>query len=119
MYRFALFLILSVLVAACATPKKIFKTPDGYTEPVLLEEVTVPYPEGAKEQRIGGTVVLKVTLDAAGVVKKAEVVESPGWGMDQAALTAIRQFRFQPAKDPSGNDCPFVFVYRYTFVFNE
>jgi TonB family protein len=116
-----------VLFVSCATTPPIPDEPtlppeDGYAttaavEPVVISEVKVPYPKAAREQGIGGTVRVKVYLNERGVVSRAEVIESFGYGLDEAALDAIRKFRFRPAQDKDGNPIPFLFVYRYTFVY--
>lgn len=65
--------------------------------PVLLKRVHPVYPELARQAELEGVVVLKVGIDEFGTVKEALVLESVG-GLDEAALDAIFQWQFQPAR---------------------
>lgn len=67
------------------------------TQPELLSEVKAPYPEEAKRASIEGTVVLKILVDLNGQVVEARLLKGLGFGLDEAALRAIRQFKFRPA----------------------
>jgi iron complex outermembrane receptor protein len=55
------------------------------------------YPPSALATREHSNVVLAVTVDADGHVSKAEVLESGGADLDEAAIVAIRQWTFVPA----------------------
>jgi protein TonB len=64
--------------------------------PVVLSEVKPIYPPQAREARQEGSVVVDALIDAKGLVRQVQVVE----GADvfrEAALAALRQFRFKPA----------------------
>lgn len=69
--------------------------------PVALNaEPPVTYPEALLEQRIGGTVVLRLFVDDAGSVlaDSVRVQESSGYpALDSAALAAAALLRFAPA----------------------
>src|SRR5690606_24380116 len=66
--------------------------------PKLIREVQAEYPEAAIEARVEGRVVLQLELDALGAVKSVEVLEGPGYGLNEAAAEAARQFEFEPAE---------------------
>ena len=68
------------------------------TPPKIIKQVPAQYPVEALKARQEATVVLLVTVAASGLVEKASVIESAGNGFDAAALTAIKQWRFQPAR---------------------
>lgn len=56
------------------------------------------YPPEAVQQRLEGRVILSVTIAASGAVTKVAVAESCGHQvLDQAALDAVRRWRFSPA----------------------
>ncbi len=58
------------------------------------------YPPEAYSQRIGGRVLIRVDLDSAGRVAVASVYRSCGVAsLDQAALDAVRNWRFVAASD--------------------
>ncbi|HYC35452.1 MAG TPA: TonB family protein [Usitatibacter sp.] len=60
------------------------------------------YPIFAKRAREQGTVMLRVQVDAAGKVESIEVHRSSGSDrLDDAALAAVRRWRFVPARQGS------------------
>jgi iron complex outermembrane receptor protein len=62
--------------------------------PKVIDSPTAVYPAGATEK---ASVVTLVTVDAAGQVTAAEVVESGGPAFDAASLEAVKRWRFSPA----------------------
>jgi TonB family protein len=83
--------------------------------PKLIHFVEAPYPEAERSQNKSAAVVLRLTIDATGAVKDAQVVESAGASFDSAAAAAARQFVFEPAEidhQPS----PIRILYRYEFT---
>jgi protein TonB len=101
-------------VRAYAAPK--YLPPGGAdTEPEVLGEVKISYPEEAKKNEIEGTVRLKVSVDAQGVVQEVVVVSGPGYGLNEAARDAVRRFKFKPATK-KGEAVGAVLVYNYTFL---
>jgi len=96
-----------------AAPKYV--PPGGAdTDPVLDKEIKIPYPEEAKKSGIEGTVRLKITVDLSGAVTDATVISGPGYGLNEAALDAVRRFRFRPAMK-NGEAVGTTLVYNYTF----
>jgi TonB family protein len=83
--------------------------------PALVDFVQAPYPAEAEEQRIEGTVLLLIELDETGAVTGVEVLEGAGYGFDEAAVEAARQFRFSPAVDETG-PVPVAIEFEYGFV---
>jgi TonB family protein len=65
--------------------------------PVIINRVEPIYPALAKESRISGIVILEVVIDHTGVVKDARVLKPLPFGLDQAALDAVKQWTFRPA----------------------
>jgi TonB family protein len=63
---------------------------------VLKSRVDPIYPLEAKANRIQGTVVLRIRVDKEGRVEKAEVMTGDPL-LSQAALDAVRQWRYKPA----------------------
>lgn len=97
-----------------AAPK--YAPPGGAdTEPVMLGEVKIPYPDEAKKNEIEGSVRLKVTLDPVGQVTGVAVISGPGYGLNEAAREALKKFRFKPATK-GGESVGYTFVYTYTFL---
>lgn len=65
--------------------------------PRLRSEVRVAYPAEAKARKIEGPVVLEILIDEKGVVREVRLLEGPGAGLNEAAVEAVRGFRFDPA----------------------
>jgi TonB family protein len=65
--------------------------------PVVINRVEPIYPALAKESRISGVVILEVVIDHTGVVRDARVLKPLPFGLDQAALDAVKQWTFRPA----------------------
>ena len=68
----------------------------GVTPPKPVDRKEPAYPPEAKEKGIQGEVVVKAQVSETGVVTSAEVISGPEL-LRQAALDAIRQWRFEPA----------------------
>jgi periplasmic protein TonB len=85
------------------------------TEPAVLGEVKIPYPEEARKNEVEGSVRLKVTLDPQGAVQEVTVVSGPGYGLNDAAREALKRFRFKPATK-GGEAVGYTFIYTYTFL---
>jgi TonB family protein len=88
---------------------------EAQIEPAAILEARPVYPEDAKRNEVTGTVRLKVWLDKRGVIQGIRVIQSLGFGLDEAAVEALKQFRFRPAIDAEGDPVPFVFVYSFAF----
>jgi TonB family protein len=98
-------IIMLVLLTSCARHKKVTSTivqqpiPDEYA--VVLSKVTPQYTEAAKKAGIQGNVLLEVEIlkdgNVGSVVVKQSLDKSPG-GLDEAAVAAVKQWKFTPAK---------------------
>lgn len=73
-------------------------SPAEVTPPEVLSRTDAAYPSRALEERREGTVVLLVTVGREGEVQEASVLESLGDELDQAAVVAVRSWRFAPAR---------------------
>jgi TonB family protein len=96
---------------------------EGEPQPVVvpprLEEfVEATYPPEAQEAELEATVELQITIAVDGSVTDASVVEPQGHGFDEAALEAVRRFRFSPAT-VDGTPTPVRIRYRYEFTLDE
>lgn len=83
--------------------------------PELLSEVKATYPEEARKLGMEGDVLLKLTIDHTGKVVSAKVVKRAGYGFDEAALAAVKRFRFKPGLD-GGEPITTEINYTYTFL---
>ena len=84
--------------------------------PELIQFVEARYPEAAMAEKREGDVVLLVDIGADGSVTNAAVVSAAGHGFDEAAVDAVRQFRFSPAElDGAPAAVQIEYVYRFVF----
>lgn len=70
----------------------------GITPPAIRHEVQPDYTEEARRRRIEGEVVLEVIVLADGSIGDIQVVRSLGYGLDEAAVRAMREWQFVPAR---------------------
>jgi TonB family protein len=80
--------------AAPATEKE--KKTSAFPRQVVHRAPTV-YPEQAKKDGLEGDVVLQVTIEKSGEVSAAQPVSGPE-ALREAAVTALRQWRYVPAE---------------------
>jgi periplasmic protein TonB len=66
--------------------------------PVELHRVAPRYSKLAIAARIAGAVVVQATIDREGAVTHVRVLRSLGFGLDEAAVEAVRQWKFKPAE---------------------
>ena len=85
------------------------------SQPTVIGDVQIPYPEDARSRGIEGTVVLSVLVDETGKVRAVKVISGPGAGLDQAAAKAVERIRFRPATR-KGQPVAAQITYRYTFL---
>lgn len=83
--------------------------------PRVLREKRIPYPTSARRAGIEGVVELKLVINQRGRVESAELVRGPGYGLNEAALEAIKEFIFSPAKIGE-NTVAVRILYKYRFV---
>jgi TonB family protein len=86
--------------------------PSALTPPKVAKFVDAKRPEGTPPE--GATVDLELTIAADGKLTDAKVVGSAGAALDAAALEAVRQFTFEPARK-GDRAIPARIRYRYTF----
>jgi len=76
----------------------IYHPGNGVTVPKLIREVKPAYTSDAMRAKIQGTVLLECVVRPDGGVTDIQVLRSldPTFGLDQEAIKAARQWRFQP-----------------------
>jgi TonB family protein len=83
--------------------------------PQVLKEAIAKYPKAAKMAGIEGVVEMQVTINTQGLVESAELIRGPGYGLNEAALEAMKNFIFSPALR-SGEKVSAKILYRYRFI---
>jgi protein TonB len=71
--------------------------PDTDVEAVFTPKPA--YPPLARQQRVGGVVILRALIDDNGSVEQVQVLRGikPDLGLDAAASSSVRNWRFRPA----------------------
>ncbi len=83
--------------ATAAARKKIASTP------VLARRTTPKYPSKARREGVQGTTRIEATVTSAGKVRSPRIIASSGnRSLDSSALSAVKKWRFQPAKNSLG-----------------
>jgi len=77
-------------------------TASGITAPQPIIKVNPKYPEEAKKAKVQGAVVLELEVDEEGKPRDIKVLETPDPGLAEAAIGAVRQWKFKPAQNSAG-----------------
>ncbi|HTQ46699.1 MAG TPA: TonB family protein, partial [Polyangiaceae bacterium] len=120
--RFLLFLTTAVALAGSISPATARAQAPQPAQPVVTMPVVkrnegAVYPKAALDAGIHETVEvpLVLTIDATGVVTRAEVEKPIGHGFDEAAVAAAQRLIFEPAtRDGKPVPARIRFVYRFT-----
>ena len=79
------------------TPEPPRRLSSGITAPVKTVNVAPRYPEAARIAKVEGMVIIEAVIDASGIVTSARVLRGHPL-LDQAAVDAVSQWRFTPAR---------------------
>ncbi len=75
-----------------------YRPGSGIEPPRLLREVKADYTDEARRRGLQGDVVLEIVVRRDGSVGDVTVLRGLGGGLDQRAVGAVRQWRFDPAR---------------------
>lgn len=75
----------------------VYKVGGGISAPTAISAPDPGYTEEARKAKKQGTCVLWLIVDSAGHPRDIKVVRGLGLGLDEKALEAVRNWRFQPA----------------------
>ncbi|MCY3934174.1 MAG: energy transducer TonB [Acidobacteria bacterium] len=79
-------------------PIHIGEAEGDFTRPVRTYTVEPAYTNNARKARIEGKVTLRLTIDEQGEVREdVEVLKGLEMGLTEAAVVALKQWRFEPA----------------------
>ena len=87
---------------------------DFLQPPNPVREVRPVYPKKCKEKNIEGAVILQVGIDAEGNVINVELLKGAHKNLDQAAVEALRLWKYQPVKK-DGEPVPVTFTVTVDF----
>src|SRR5215471_3296319 len=104
--RSALFLLLflpsvslsqQTLPTTTAAGDPILKVGSGVSTPHVVSKVDPQYSEEGRNAAIQGTVVMQAIIHKDGSVQIVRVARGIGFGLDEAAVQALSQWKFSPA----------------------
>jgi protein TonB len=75
-----------------------YRPGSGVEPPRLLREVKAQYTDDARKRGITGGVLLEVVIKSDGSVGDVKVLRGLGYGLDERAMSAVRNWRFAPAR---------------------
>jgi len=94
---------------------EMVKTDTNFLQPPTpVREVRPVYPTKCKEKNIEGAVILHVEIDEEGNVINIELLKSAHKNLNQAAVEALRQWKYQPVKK-DGESVPVTFTVTVDF----
>jgi TonB family protein len=83
--------------ATPAAPPRVVALESVDRRPRVVKMVPPVYPRDALRARLRGLVVLRVLVSETGVPLEIQVVQPARGGLTEAAVEAVRQWRFEPA----------------------
>ncbi len=78
-------------------PEGVYQIGGSVSAPKVLAKVEPDYAEEARIAKYEGTLVMQVEIGTDGRAHNATVLQSLGLGLDDRALDAVSQWKFQPA----------------------
>jgi periplasmic protein TonB len=75
-----------------------YRPGSGIAPPSIVREVKPVYTEEGRRRGLQGDVVMEVVVRADGTIGNVRVLQGLGSGLDQRAIDAVRQWRFNPAR---------------------
>ena len=85
--------------APAGDPSMPHRVGGSVTAPVLLHSVEPRMSDEARAKGRGGNVLIHMQVDTQGNPTNVTVLRGAGMGLDENALAAVRQYKFQPAMD--------------------
>lgn len=112
-FSFLLMLLISALCSgqsaksasqdASPSDEPVYDLAVGITSPRVVKQVNPQYSESSRGVRVNGSVMIGVVVTSKGLPKDPHVIKGIDNEVDDAALQALKQWRFAPARK---NDKP-------------
>ena len=81
--------------------QKVYRVGNGVKAPKLIEKVEPEHTEEARDAGLEGTVILSVIVGPNDRAHSIKIERSLGMGLDEQAIDAVKQWRFEPAMKDS------------------
>ncbi len=75
----------------------IYRRGEGVSDPRVISQVDPEFTEKARKANYQGLCVLSIVIEPDGTPSNIRVVSKLGMGLDEKAIEAVKQWRFQPA----------------------
>ena len=109
MIKEAVLLISAIMAVALTVPRlargqanepdePVFDLGAGITPPKVVHQVNPKADSGGKGFRISGTVLIGLIVNSRGIPVNVHVVKSIDKEIDQTAVEAVQEWRFDPAR---------------------
>lgn len=95
--RNAALALLSIVIAVAANADAPLRVGGDVKAPILVERVDPAYSAEARAHRISGIVIVEALIDRSGNVAEVNVLKPLPFGLDRAAVDAVKQWKFKPA----------------------
>jgi TonB family protein len=89
------------------------------TPPRIISKVSPIFPEEARKARIDGVVILECAIGADGSVGKIKAVRSEPMGLTEAAMKAVSQWQYEPARNAKGKPVAVISTVTISFMFDR
>lgn len=105
-----------VVEAAAVGQPAVARLDAGVTAPELVHKVAPLYPLEAKQAGVSGVVVVETQIGLDGRVEAVRVARGADARLDDAAVAAVRQWRYRPARGAGGNPVRVLFTVTLRFA---
>jgi len=75
----------------------VYRSANGVSAPRLLHSVAPEYSEDARAAKFQGICLVSLIVDSNGMPQHVHVTRPLGKGLDEKAVEAVKQYRFEPA----------------------
>jgi protein TonB len=76
--------------------QQVYRVGRGVTAPKLLKHVEPEFSAQARKDKVDGLVILSMVVGADGLPYDIQVLRGAGHGLDEKAIEAVSQWRFEP-----------------------
>lgn len=87
--------------------------------PRLIKKVNPSYPEEARRNRVEGLVILEARSNEKGEVDGVRILKSSAPVLNEAAMDAVRQWKYEPYYNQEGKPTPIVFTVTVRFKLRD
>ncbi len=95
-YIFAISAVISVVYGQADSSGGPIRIGPGVTAPKVIRKPEPTYSPEARSAGVQGSVLLRLVVDEQGIPTQISIIRPIGYGLDERAVEAIRQWRFEP-----------------------